>query len=71
MVRNGANVNGGFEVTGRTPLMAAADMGHEKVVEVLAKNGADVNIKSSGSHESPLFIAAWDGTHEHLLIFTI
>lgn len=36
-------------------------LGHQNVVEVLAKNGADVNVKSKVDNVTPLFTAVWEG----------
>ncbi len=46
LLKKGADVNCIGDELGETPLMAAAQMGHSKAVEILLGHGADPNVKT-------------------------
>ena len=50
--------------TGLTPLIAAINGGHIKIVQLLLDNGADAN-KNSRDNRTPLFFATWKKGTEH------
>lgn len=47
--------------SGQTPLFFAALNGHFDAVQLLIENGADVNVKETSHHHSPLSLAAANG----------
>ena len=58
------------DTSGKTPLHKASARGHDKIVELLVKNGANVNAMSSSLHETPLMYAAERG-REKIVEFLI
>lgn len=55
----------GFNIDGQTPLWLAAAKGHEAIVRLLIKEGADIHIKDKHGR-TPLLLAAMKG-HEAIL----
>ena len=53
----GADVNKARTDNGATPLFAASQEGHTKVVEMLLGAGADVNKATTDTGATPLYIA--------------
>lgn len=49
---------------GYTPLILAADGGHEKVVELLLNNGADIEAQSERTKDTALSLACTKGRYE-------
>ncbi|NOR53993.1 MAG: hypothetical protein GQ536_07900 [Candidatus Aminicenantes bacterium] len=68
LIAKGLDVNakakGSRENEGSTPLHGAAGKGNIKVVEVLIKNGANVNARSQYSGSTPLDVAIQKGHKE-------
>ncbi len=54
----------------QTPLHAAAKAGHEDVIQVLLKNGVDINIRTNSMRQTPLHIAA-SNSHIDVVRFLI
>lgn len=52
------------DITGRSPLHNATDLGHVEIIQYLVKQGADVNSKSTRTIRTPLHIAATHGNLE-------
>ena len=50
-------------VTGTSPLFISCQNGHDKMVQILLKNGADINL-SDNMGNCPLFISCQNGHHE-------
>lgn len=46
LIKNGANINSKDNNYGWTPIHTAAHAGHEKIVEVLINNGAQVDARN-------------------------
>ena len=59
LIEAGADVNKAYD-NGVTPLLCAAQKGHEAVVRTLSEAGADVN-KATDNGWTPLAIAAEEG----------
>lgn len=62
-LRKGQDINASPAGTSWTPLLAAADNGHDEMVELLIKNGATVDARDSNG-DTPLCLAAAEGHEE-------
>ena len=60
LIQNGANVNQEAD-NGSTPLTLASDLGKTELVELLLKNGADVNYELPVTKFTPLLLASRGG----------
>lgn len=63
LLAGGADVNGANGPLKETTLHAAARLGHESLLSLLVKRGAELNRKNS-RQETPLFAAARAGRHD-------
>lgn len=50
LIEKGANVHAESERVGDTPLHMAAVFGHEKVAEILVRNGANIDVLNRNRH---------------------
>lgn len=52
LIEHGAEIDSLREFSGFTPLMTAAEIGHQAIVEFLIKKGANLNIKSQNGQSA-------------------